>query len=301
MRNKVQNNDYAILKKFLYETLAEETDKLVEQYTERHQIPPVDLFVLIQEIGNNNIELKEDNTSIYDGYSKISYDNKEKFIIFYKNAYPRKFFTIAHELAHYYILKSPEFQKKISSMQIDVSKDAFKQSIERACNVFAANLLLPRKYLISFTKNLNEDFSYKSLRMVCNNFRVSEETLIRRLNETKTLEMPNLLVIFKRTPYFDPRNPRKMKRNIKWRVWHRATPQQIFIPRNIPAEKLGFSINTLNFGMKKTIKRREENINLKIFDKKWMEKEFKVFSQYTNKDDNTIIALIKIMENKSVL
>jgi len=293
----VQNNDYTVLRKFLYGTLTAEADKLVEQYAGRHQIPPVDPIMLIQDAEKDSIELRKDNTSIYDGYSKVPIENQEKFIIFYKDVYPRKFFTVAHELAHYYVLNSPEFQEKISSMQIDGGKETIKRIVERGCNVFAANLLLPQKHLLSFTKKLNEKFTYENLKAICNNFQVSEETLIRRLNEVKALEMPNLLVIFKKTSYFDSRNPKKLRKDIRWRVWHRATPKKIFIPTNIPAEQIGFSIENLASGIKK----RSENINLKFFEKKWEEKEFKVRSQYINKDNDTVIVMARILQNETLM
>lgn len=301
MEDKEQSNNITSLRKWLYDTLAIKATEMVEKYAEQHKIPPIDPLVLIKDIEKDNIEIQEDNASIYAGYSKVPEENQKKYTIFYKNIYPRKFFTIAHELAHYYILNSIEFQKKLSLTQNNSGGESIEKMIERACDVFAVNLLLPAKYMLPFTRKLNKNFDFNTLRAICNSFRVSEETFIRRLNEIKLLEMPNLLIIFKRVPYFDSRNPQKMKRDIKWRVWHRATPQKIFIPRNIPAEKIGFSVGSLKFGMKKTTKRRRENINLKIFDKKWIEKDFKVFSQYTNKDDNTVIAMIKIIETESIL
>ncbi len=106
---------------------------------------------------------------------------------------PRRRFTIAHELGHYFLENAEEraFVDESATIESGMKFEvAFRNKShkkgdyeEMRANAFAASLLMPAKWLIRDLKNLRKDqlFSGKSIKDLASKYQVSEEAMRYRV------------------------------------------------------------------------------------------------------------------------
>jgi len=114
----------------------------------------------------------------------ISVNNQENEKLIYVNAdepYYRKRFTIAHEIAHYY-LEYKDTEKDIENIDFRSNMNSNKESELRA-NKFAAALLMPKATILALKKDLNNN-----LNLISSIMQVSTKSIKKRFEELSCLE-----------------------------------------------------------------------------------------------------------------
>jgi len=95
----------------------------------------------------------------------------------------RQRFTIAHELGHYFL--HPK-KKTFVDYYRDNKKNLIRKPWEVQANMFAAAILMPRKYLEKdFTQLAKEGFFEEDLKFLADKYKVSEEAMNFRLINLK--------------------------------------------------------------------------------------------------------------------
>lgn len=168
--------------------------RIVEELLDRYQIkePPVDVEKICEKHGLS--VLRKDVESI-SGFI-VRNDGKTVIGVNSSNVQVRQRFTIAHELGHY-LLHSPNtddvhidsgfevrFRDELSSQGTDRS--------EQEANFFAAELLMPQKFLESDLKNIGNldlvDGEFlESLENLAQKYTVSRQSLLFRLTNLGVL------------------------------------------------------------------------------------------------------------------
>lgn len=103
----------------------------------------------------------------------------DKYPIIYLNntmSFTRQIFTLFHEL--YHLIMQTGGVDKIND-EVDSTLTIHQQKIERMCNEFAADVLIPKKTLLSSINN--KTLSYANISILANMFCVSREAMILRL------------------------------------------------------------------------------------------------------------------------
>jgi Zn-dependent peptidase ImmA (M78 family) len=102
---------------------------------------PIDLKAIAEKYG-----LKIKMTEFPDDeVSGLFNRNDKEIIVSSKEPYNRQIFTIAHELAHFFLHKSKE--EEVLFRKTLTNPDDTNQKIEAEANWFAASLLIPKEYL----------------------------------------------------------------------------------------------------------------------------------------------------------
>lgn len=104
--------------------------------------------------------------------------NTNRLLVNSKESLVRQNFTIAHELGHYLLghTSSSEYENLLFRRPLEEQDDPI---IEQEANCFAANLLVPEKFL----KNIIKKYSFANNEQLGNVFGVSEAVIrIRRKN-----------------------------------------------------------------------------------------------------------------------
>ncbi len=92
----------------------------------------------------------------------------------------RQRFTIAHELGHFFL--HPRKDAFVDYRDNKNKKEVMRTPQEKQANVFAASLLMPRKYLEKDFKKLTENgFGEDELKMLAERYFVSEDAMRFRL------------------------------------------------------------------------------------------------------------------------
>lgn len=138
-------------------------EDIVQSILEKCKIarPPIDVYSIAR---NASIEISDGDFDNTDNISGMLYrDDEHTAIAINPNHHPnRQRFSIAHELGHYYlhtgglfvdrvdrVNATRHFRNEISSLAID------RKEIE--ANTFAANLLMPKSFIISEINNILEE------------------------------------------------------------------------------------------------------------------------------------------------
>lgn len=135
--------------------------------------PPIDLYELCKRF---NIEIvKADLKNAY-AYFRI---RKGKKVIFLSNSIvgtEKEKFTIAHELGHYFL---PNHLEKISDMYTknDYMYKNERKKIETEVDKFAAELIMPSKYINSELENVSLE-NFKQLHELAQKYQVSLTSLL---------------------------------------------------------------------------------------------------------------------------
>src|SRR3989344_1864923 len=158
--------------------LSRESIELIEAKAEdvlksAYQTEVFDVPVNLEKIALSN-GLKVENALFTNEETIGLYDRKEK-MIFVRNdmLFSRKAFTIAHELGHHILHedKKKEVFLRLNSLNIDIQEE--KEEAE--ANWFAASLLMPKKIITEYYKNI------KDLDLLAEMFGVSKTALVWRL------------------------------------------------------------------------------------------------------------------------
>ncbi|AQW85576.1 putative protein (DUF955 domain) [Campylobacter pinnipediorum subsp. caledonicus] len=108
----------------------------------------------------------------------------------------RQIFTLAHELGHlvYHVLPNIEkFQNPIRDDYSTLYRNGVRNPQETLANRFAANLIMPLKYMMDFTDRLFEETKGEELNRrniidaLVGEFNVSKDAMIIRLKQLKTI------------------------------------------------------------------------------------------------------------------
>jgi Zn-dependent peptidase ImmA (M78 family) len=211
------------------EALVEACEKLandlIKEYKKRYSdTPPFDPVMINPEAIAKQLHIKvrkEDISRL--GYA-LTGGGEETIVLDKKERRDyRSRWTCAHELAH--ILFSNLETKDIN--------------IERLCNIFAANLLMPAEYMRKFSQNIENNFSFQTFENIKKYFDVSLESVILRINELNLLKNPDyfILILKEEVNKFTGRTK-------KLRVSSRVLPTKadFYIPENIGAVTLGLSM-----------------------------------------------------------
>jgi hypothetical protein len=112
--------------------------------------PPVDPFSIIESEGRLLVAYGEDFGDAFDG--RLEYQSPQ-FLLFYNTKYdatphpgrhhPRVRFSVAHELAHYYLERHRQFLKKGGRAHCSQTEFLSDNLSEREADTFAASLLMP--------------------------------------------------------------------------------------------------------------------------------------------------------------
>jgi hypothetical protein len=138
---------------------------------------PIDLNKIIQDEGNIRVR-PADYGDKFDG--RIEYIQSKKIFILYhqKVLSPRTRFSIAHELGHFYI---PEHRALLLRGRSHESQTGFisDKILEKEADEFAANLLIPQKYLKKLTAQ-RKFLTLKDLLDIANEWVVSATAMAIR-------------------------------------------------------------------------------------------------------------------------
>lgn len=155
--------------------------------------PPTDLFYICELLGD--LKIVEDEMD-EDGYI-LSGTNSEYLIVYSKRSKSsnRYRFTIAHEIGHFVLYKSAVSQFNIpmdeaKNLQLPFSHS--KKEIEKWCNSFASELLIPSEWIGKFFTSEEDVFDAALKKSVIDSFLVSNELFYRKLAET----FRNVIVIY---------------------------------------------------------------------------------------------------------
>lgn len=107
-------------------------------------------------------------------------DGEIKITVNSENSYGRKRFTIAHELAHFFLHHD---QKELDFLDL---RSTERDDKERAADIFAAELLMPEAYVRAEHNKL----MFPTVRQLSRVFGVSEEAMYYRL---KNLQITNVI------------------------------------------------------------------------------------------------------------
>ena len=107
-------------------------------------------------------------------------DGEIKITVNSENSYGRKRFTIAHELAHYFLHHD---QKEIEFLDL---RSTERDDKERAADAFAAELLMPE----TCVREEHDKLMFPTVRQLALVFGVSEEAMYYRL---KNLQITNVI------------------------------------------------------------------------------------------------------------
>jgi hypothetical protein len=108
------------------------------------------------------------------GYLVVLGAGRGEILLRRKDSLARRRFTLAHELAHWYLYASSAIPQQ------DCGRNP---RVEQWCDTFAADLLIPKDLLRSDTRRLSGGRIESSMRGLSAAYKVSTTTLRRRLKE----------------------------------------------------------------------------------------------------------------------
>jgi Zn-dependent peptidase ImmA (M78 family) len=174
---------------------AHDIENAVNKILEKNNItkPPVNVLEIARKL-----DFKIFSAHLKGNISGIMVDSKEmqsspldyqRFIVINSEDYKtRKIFTIAHELGHFALHCTNDtdfFERHLESDDVkpcDQSEE--RQRLEEEANKFAANLLMPKKFMDEFINNSNNRNNLDKLTdEIKNEFLVSENAIARRFKE----------------------------------------------------------------------------------------------------------------------
>ncbi len=113
-----------------------------------------------------------------------------------KDAARARIFTLIHEFGHLLLRSSATCEPLVAGDQRKPSADA---RVESFCNAFSAQLLVPTDSLMAqpAVRNAKGDWSLKALSDISISFSVSQEVVLRRLNELHLIDNKTFQVLLR--------------------------------------------------------------------------------------------------------
>lgn len=210
---------------FLIEGCIKLANELIQYYTKQYlDFPPFHP----ERIAETLLNIKVEENDISRSGCVSTYKEKKFIILNKKEPSNRKRFTCAHELAHILF-----YEKMLTTENIDV---------ERLCDIFASNLLMPAKYLEKAFQDFELNFNFKTLEEIINSFKVSLISLIYRIKYLKLLKNSNNIILL-----FEDKVNKFTGQDKKLRVYKSILPVKsvFYIPENIGVDTLGLSVEKL--------------------------------------------------------
>lgn len=159
---------------------------LIEQYNIER--PPVDPEFISENLGVKVLYVNfpkefEEKISGYFDPSRETDIGRGVIIINRDISVPRKIFTIAHELGHFMLHSEIRNSQEINSIQFRTNSwdCGSKPDIEQEADVFAANLLMPERFVKKYSRILDDND------MLANLFCVSKISMFYRLKDLNLL------------------------------------------------------------------------------------------------------------------
>jgi Zn-dependent peptidase ImmA (M78 family) len=321
------------INQFLMEKLSDEYDifanELITEYQKHYEFPPLDVKNLAVNI--LNIEVKEDYISSL-GYS-LKLENEPIIILNKRENYTKNNYTCAHEIAHIFFhkifsrtinknfkhhsdewsIKLPNGNKnelKLSPSEFEMfikecNKNTFARdketalAIEKLCESFASDILLPQKEMENYVQNIEDNFSIDVFEEIAQSYNVNMQPLFIKVHKYKLIKNPNRFIL-KLTEKKGIKGRKK-----KLRVTQCVFPvnSNFYIPLDIGADTLGLKgiSDWITLNPSEEIS-AEESIHLIIKNastKKWQSnKTVKCKVQYKcygSEKNNSIIGLFEII------
>ncbi len=150
--------------------------ELISKYNIKE--PPVNVFDIAEDAGIKIVFFKPDK-STEDVSGLLEKDSKKIYLNASESA-KRQAYTLAHELAHYFLEHKPN---EYGVLKRDTTYSS-KPAKEQEADMFAAELLMPRKVLIDVKKkyHLTDD----DVAILASLFAVSEPAMRFRLKSLKS-------------------------------------------------------------------------------------------------------------------
>lgn len=162
------------------ERMVKNAENLLQSYRKKHpdskEKPGLSYLKKIAELRKVNSIIEGDlNAS---ALLKIKNDG---FVIVYSNAEKnkgRRNFSIAHEIGHTYFYDINKLPRTIIPIELMKSNGI----IERLCDIFAANLLMPKEKMLN--QNISKsDFYFETIHKIADTFGTSKESSFYRIAE----------------------------------------------------------------------------------------------------------------------
>jgi Zn-dependent peptidase ImmA (M78 family) len=119
-----------------------------------------------------------------------------KIFVNTKELKERQTFTIGHELGHFHLHKDIGVHidniatiDKTITMARDYESQSGKSSIEMEANAFAAELLMPEKFLVNDVKEFPDVFERKTIQKLAKKYSVSGSAMKTRLESLKSWKL----------------------------------------------------------------------------------------------------------------
>jgi Zn-dependent peptidase ImmA (M78 family) len=232
------NSDTDLLIEALTEEYKRLADELILKYQKNYAFPPLNAVNLATDI--LKIKVKEDSINS-SGYA-LKHKDEALIVLNNKDNLFRKNYTCAHEIAHMFF---SEILERINKENLEYKPEDYIQTvfkrnekmspIEKLCDSFAANLLLPSKFLGMYAQDIEDNFSFKVFEEMARSFNVNLTPLFIKINEYGLIKNPNRFII-----KFSEQKGKK-GREEKLRVGMRVFPEKsnFFIPSDVGADTLG--------------------------------------------------------------
>jgi Zn-dependent peptidase ImmA (M78 family) len=198
---------------------------LFVEFAKSHGQPPTP--VLIEQVVRTlGIEL-EKQTAVANGYL-VSELEQYKIIVNKNRSEPITRFTIAHELAHWFL------RQRVGIDDSTGLGNADKEVLERACDQFASRLLAPDYAIVRDLEKARNEISISALERLAVNFRVPLRAVIASLRSSGILNVAETAVIVLK-PMKNPATGNQ------WdiRIWQAALPWWGFLPQFKRIDKIG--------------------------------------------------------------
>lgn len=148
------------------EEACQKANELVDIYNPQG-IAPFPFESIISAQGDIRIIYVDKDTMPENTSGAIVYDSRsKKYSILINNSKPdnRQYFTVAHELGHYFLHKDYLKEEEVIIENIDLGSsntlfrhdDAILNRVEREANNFAACLLMPEKFVVEAWNTLED-------------------------------------------------------------------------------------------------------------------------------------------------
>ena len=162
------------------QSMRETAELLLNSYAQT--TPPINVSKIANRLGIEVLEtpMLQDGMQDVSGFIAKKEDGKVYIYVNENEHIHRQRFTIAHELAHYYLHLKDNLDDKSGVLSLKfrngTSYDEEESKEEREANAFAAELLVPYAILKELWDNGNTDITF-----LANHFAVSTEMMINRL------------------------------------------------------------------------------------------------------------------------
>ncbi len=161
------------------EGMVKNAENILESYQKKHTHAKENTSIAyLKKMG----ELRKVNSIISGDMnaSALLKIKKDGFVIVYSNVEKnkgRRNFSIAHEIGHTYFYNINDLPRTIAPIESMRSED-----IERLCDIFAANLLMPKEKMFN-QKIFKSDFYFKTIHDIAEKFGTSVESSFLRIAE----------------------------------------------------------------------------------------------------------------------